>query len=165
MDTGLVGGQKNGGLKTSRKLQRQAEQFLERMGVNTVELTASQQAVVIEFIKRKRKAHLAVPVTIVLLAAICVVCFCLVCNFVGEGKLWGIPDEYVVTTEQTSEVVQVAAELKEHMKVLVYFYGAVTMTLTGAVFCGVAAVGSAIEMNIRSRQDEKTLKAFLQSGE
>jgi hypothetical protein len=47
------------------------------------------------------------------------------------------------------------------MKVLIYFYAAVTMTLTGAVFCGVAAVGSAIEMNTRSRRDEKMLKTFL----
>lgn len=162
MDTGLVDGLENRGKKTSRKQQRQAEGFLERMGVKIEELTEAQRGVVFDFVKRKRKAHLAVPVTIVLLAAICVVCFCLVCNLIKSGHLWGIPDEYVVTTEQTSEVVQVAPELKEHMKVLVYFYGAVTMTLTGALFCGVAAVGSAIEMNARSRRDEKMLKALLQ---
>jgi hypothetical protein len=165
MDRGLVDGQENGGKKTSRKQQRQAERFLERMGVKIEELTEAQRGVVFDFVKRKRKAHLAVPVTIVLLVAICVVCFCLVCNFMRSGQLWGIPDEYVVTTEQTSEVVQVAAELKEHMKVLVYFYGAITMTLTGAVFCGVAAVGSAIEMNARSRREEKMLKALLQKGQ
>jgi ABC-type phosphate transport system permease subunit len=162
MDTGLVDGQENGGKKTSEKQQRQVEQFLEHIGVKFEELKDEQQGVVFDFLKRRRKAHLAVPVTIVLLVAICVVCFCLVCNFLVSGSLWGIPDEYIVTNEETSEVIQVAAELKEHMKVLVYFYGAVTMTLTGALFCGVAAVGSAIEMNTRSRRDEKMLKAFLQ---
>lgn len=162
MDTGLVDGQENGGKKTSEKQQQRAEVFLERMGVKIEELTVEQLGVVFDFLKRRRKAHLSVPVTIILLAAICVVCFCIVCNFVGAGQFWGIPDEYVVTTGQTSEVIQVAAELKEHMKVLVYFYGAITMTLTGAVFCGVAAVGSAIEMNARSLREEKMLKAFLQ---
>lgn len=165
MDTGLVGGQENGGKKTNVKFQRQAEQFLERIGVNIGEFPEAQQVVVLDFVKRKRKARLAVPVTILMLAAICVVCFCIACNFVKAGRLWGIPDEYVVTTEERSEVIPVAAELQDHMKVLVYFYAAVTMTLTGAVFCGVAAVGSAIEMNTRNRKDEKMLKALLQKAE
>lgn len=165
MDTGLVEERQKGGKRVRRKSQQQVEQFLSQAGVHIAKLSDAQQAVVLEFVKRKRKARLAVPVTILMLAGICVVCFCLVCNFVGEGKLWGIPDEYIVTTEKTSEVIQISTELKEHMKVLVYFYAAVTMTLTGAVFCGVAAVGSAIEMNTRSRRDEKILKALLQGAE
>ena len=161
MDTGLVEDEQKGGKKASRKQQQSAEKFLSQAGVDIATLSDAKQAVVLDFVKRKRKARLAIPATILMFAAICAVCFCIACNFVRAGKLWGIPDEYVVTTEQTSEVVQVAGELQEHMKVLVYFYAAVTMTLTGAVFCGVAAVGSAIEMNTRSRRDEKMLKTFL----
>ena len=164
MDTGLVGGQENGGKKTNVKFQRQAEQFLESMGVNIAELTQEQQTVVLDFVKRKRKARLAVPVTVLMLVAICAVCYWITCNFMTSGRLWGIPDEYVTATEEVTEVIPVAPELQEHMKILVYFYAAVTMTLTGAVFCGVAAVGSAIEMNTRSRRDEKILKALLQKA-
>lgn len=162
MDSGLVEEQQEVDIKASGKQQQQVEKFLSQTGVDITKLSGAQQAVVLDFVKRKRKARLAIPATIIMFAAICLVSLCIACNFVGSGKLWGIPDEYVVTTEQTIEVMQVSSELQEHMKVLVYFYAAVTMTLTGAIFCGVAAVGSAIEMNTRSRRDEKTLKAFLQ---
>jgi hypothetical protein len=86
MDKGLVEEEQKGGKKSSRKQQELVEQFLSQAGVDIATLSDAKQAVVLDFVKRKRKARLAIPATILMFAAICVVCFCIACNFVGAGK-------------------------------------------------------------------------------